>query len=86
MNGAFLTMVGHELRRHLGRWQFVLVLAATVVVTRMFWVDPQSGASMLTVNRTRVDYDSAVLALMFGAMVPVFAGLAGFYLLRGRAQ
>jgi hypothetical protein len=86
MNGRFVAMVGHELRCHLGRWRILLALAGTALMTRMLWVDPLSGASMLTVNRTRVAYDSAVLASMLGAMVTVFIGLAGFCLVRGRTR
>ncbi|HEY2345867.1 MAG TPA: hypothetical protein VGH80_08280 [Xanthomonadaceae bacterium] len=73
----------HELRRHMGRWPFFCALALMVALTHAMWVDPATGNAMLTVNQTRVLYDSTVMAVMFASNLMVFIGLAGFYLVRG---
>lgn len=83
---ASADVLKHELRRHMGRWSFPCVLVLMVVLTQAMWVDPGTGNAMLTVDQTRVLYDSTVMAVMFASNLMIFIGLAGFYLVRGSAR
>jgi hypothetical protein len=80
---ASASVLKHELRRHMSRWSFPCALVLMVVLTHAMWVDPGTGNAMLTVNQTRVLYDSTVMAVMFASNLMIFIGLTGFYLVRG---
>ena len=47
--------------------------------------DPAGGSTLLAIHGTRVRYTSAALALGTAGQTVLLFGLAGFYLLRGRA-
>lgn len=74
-----------ELRLRLRR---TATLVTVLVVMALSWImiaDPAGGSTLLAIHGARVRYTSAALALGTAGQTVLLFGLAGFYLLRGRA-
>jgi hypothetical protein len=76
-----------ESRLRLRRLSTVLVLLAVIILSWSMIPDPQGSSqlSILTVARAQVAYTSAALAMGSAKLAAIVFGLAGFYLVRGRA-
>jgi hypothetical protein len=82
---AVAVVAATELRVRLRR---LSTLAAVLVVMALTWAmtpDPASGKALIALNGARVLYTSSALALGSASMAGILFGLAGFYLVRGRA-
>lgn len=86
MNAATRAIVAHELRLHLGRWRFLSALAALVLLAHAMWIEPDAGATLLRIGGARALPDSTMLALAYGAELPLWIGLFGFFAVRGQAR
>lgn len=79
------TLAVAEVRLRLRR---LSTLAAVLVVMAASWAlisDPATGNSLIVLDEARVQYTSSALALGSASMAALLFGLAGFYLVRGRA-
>lgn len=82
---ALRTVALAELRLRLRR---TATLVTVLVVMALSWLmisDPAGGSTLIAVDGARVLYTSAALALGTAGQTAMLFGLAGFYLLRGRA-
>src|SRR4051812_40822236 len=81
------TLALAEARLRLRRLSTVLVLLAIIVISWRMIPDPRAAShlSFLTVHHAQVAYTSAALAMGSAKMAAILFGLAGFYLVRGRA-
>lgn len=77
-----------ELRLRLRRLTTLLALLAVIAISWAMIPDPRDGdtLTLMTIRHARVLYNSSALALGSAKMAALLLGLAGFYLLRGRAQ
>lgn len=76
-----------EARLRLRRLSTVLVLLVVIAITWRMIPDPNAAShlSFLTAGHAQVAYTSAALAVGSAKMAAILFGLAGFYLVRGRA-
>ncbi len=81
------TLAMAEARLRLRRLSTVLVLLLVIAISWRMIPDPAAAShlSFLTVHRAQVAYTSAALAMGSAKMAAILFGLAGFYLVRGRA-
>ncbi|MDT9001113.1 hypothetical protein RQP53_17675 [Paucibacter sp. APW11] len=79
-------IIGHDLRRHLGRWHFRLAVVALAVLVHLLWIAPEDGATMLRVGSASAAPNSAMLALAYGSELPLWIGLFGFIVVRGQVR
>ena len=74
----------NEVRLRMRRLSTIVALLAVVAISWMMIVDPAGGESMMVVDKTRVVYNSAALAVGSATLASILFGLGGFYLVRGR--
>jgi hypothetical protein len=74
-----------ELRQRLRRTATLVTLLVVMALSWIMISDPAGGSTLLAVNHARVLYTSSALALGTAGQTGMLFGLAGFYLLRGRA-
>jgi hypothetical protein len=81
------TLALAEARLRLRRLSTVLVLLVVIAISWRMIPDPRAAShlSFLTVHHAQVAYTSAALAMGSAKMAAILFGLAGFYLVRGRA-
>lgn len=80
-----LVLVTLELRLRLRRPGTLVALLGVVALSWLMIPDPASGKALMVVHHARVLYSSTTLALGGSMLAAMLFGLAGFYLLRGRA-
>jgi hypothetical protein len=74
-----------ELRLRLRRPATLVTVLLVMVLGWIMISDPAGGSTLIAVNGARVRYTSAALALGSAGQTGLLFGLAGFFLLRGRA-
>ncbi|MES2130142.1 MAG: hypothetical protein V4463_22965 [Pseudomonadota bacterium] len=74
----------NEVRLRMRRVSTIVALLAVVAISWLMIVDPATGESMMVVDKTRVIYNSAALAVGSATLASILFGLGGFYLVRGR--
>ena len=76
-------IVMNDVRMRTRRLSTLVTLLAVITLTWMLIADPDTGRSLLVIDKARAIYDSTTLALG-SALIAGFAfGLGGFYLVRG---
>lgn len=74
-----------EVRLRLRRLSTLAAVLAVMAVSWAMIADPASGKSLVVLDGARVLYTSSALALGSATMAGILFGLAGFFLVRGRA-
>jgi hypothetical protein len=82
---AIAILAAIEVRLRLRRLSTLAAVLAVMAVSWAMVVDPAGGTALIVVHGARVLYTSSALALGSASMAGVLFGLAGFYLVRGRA-
>ncbi|WP_051293624.1 hypothetical protein [Pseudoduganella violaceinigra] len=86
MNGHALRVLAlNEVRLRLRRLSTLVVLLAVVGLCWLAIADPATGVTMMVIDKKRVLYTSQALAFGSAHIAGLLLGLAGFYLVRGRA-
>lgn len=86
MTSVLLTMVANEVRLRARRVSTLVIFLATVWLAWSIVADPASGQAMIVSKGQRLLYNSEALALGSAVLVSFIAGIAGFYLARGRMR
>lgn len=79
-------LVLNELRLRTRRLSALVTLLVIVALTWLVVADPASGRAMMVAGQQRIAYESMTLAFGTASLAGLLIGLAGFYLVRGRAQ
>jgi len=82
---ALVALALNETRLRLRRTSSLVALLAVIALAWAMISDPASGHALLVVHRARVLYTSSALAVGSASLGSLLFGLAGFYLVRGRA-
>ncbi len=82
---ALQTVAMTELRLRLRRTATLVTVLAVMALSWIMISDPAGGSTLIAVHGARVLYTSTALALGTAGQTVLLFGLAGFYLLRGRA-
>lgn len=86
MNAAGLAALAlNETRLRLRRTSSLVAVLAVIALAWAMIADPAGGTALLVVHRARVLYTSSALAVGSASLGSLLFGLAGFYLVRGRA-
>ncbi|MBL8518567.1 MAG: hypothetical protein JNM76_16510 [Betaproteobacteria bacterium] len=83
---VLFTMVANEVRLRARRVSTLVIFFVTVWLAWSMVVDPAGGQSMIVSKGQRFLYNSEALALGSAVLVSFIAGIAGFYLARGRMR
>ncbi|HZX25817.1 MAG TPA: hypothetical protein VFF16_02020 [Telluria sp.] len=75
----------NEARLRLRRTSSLVAVLAVIALAWAMIADPAGGTALLVVRRARVLYTSSALAVGSASLASLLFGLAGFYLVRGRA-
>lgn len=84
--GVLFTMVANEVRLRARRVSTLVIFLVTVWLAWSIVADPASGQAMIVSKGQRLLYNSEALALGSAVLVSFIAGIAGFYLARGRMR
>lgn len=86
MNALALRVIAlNEVRLRMRRLSTLVALLAVVALCWLAIADPADGVTMMVIDHKRVLYTSQALAFGSAHIACVLLGLAGFFLLRGRA-
>lgn len=86
LTGVLLTMVANEVRLRARRVSTLVIFLVTVWLAWSIVADPAGGQAMIVSKGQRLLYNSEALALGSAVLVSFIAGIAGFYLARGRMR
>lgn len=84
--GVVWTMVANEVRLRSRRLSTLVVFFLTVLLAWSIIVDPSNGSALMVSKGQRFLYNSEALALGSAVLVSFIAGIASFYLARGRMR
>lgn len=79
-------VVLNDVRMRARKLSTLVTLLIVITLTWMLVADPETGRSLLVVDKSRAIYDSATLALGSSMIAAFVFGLVGFYLVRGRTR
>lgn len=74
----------NEVRLRMRRLSSLFAVMAMIAISWAMIVDPQTGSSMMAINKARVLYTSSALAMGSASLLSFLLALIGFYLVRGR--
>ncbi len=79
-------VVMNDVRMRARKLSTLVALLVVITLTWMLIADPDTGRSLLVIDRARSLYDSTTIALGSAIIAAFVFGLGGFYLVRGRAR